>query len=72
MKMKSKDMDLDILDELIGMCEDSMVSPFKKKKESIVVAEIEPKEEAKEAAQEDDLSEEDLEQLMGLYKKLKG
>ena len=41
-KKEAQDADVSILDELIGKCEDSMVSPFKKAK--AVAVEVKPEE----------------------------
>lgn len=83
--MNLKDIDLELLDELIEKCEAKMAAPFRKAKPDkavVVVEHEEGKEDPAEAAEghdepseegnsEDDTSEEDLEQLMELYKKLK-
>lgn len=64
--MKVKKIDMSILDDLIGKCEKSMVSPFKKE---IVIA----------GASGDDMEDEEegiddemLEALMEKYRKIKG
>jgi len=73
MKLDIKKMDLDSLDELIGKCEDAMCHPFKKKKEA--TPEVEP--EAEEASDEQDsaekpeLSEMDMDELLGMYEEMK-
>lgn len=74
-KFDTKKMDLDVLDELIGKCEDSMVHPFKKDK--AVAIEIEPEEGGgEEAAPEEhdkpDLSDMDLEDLIEAWQAIKG
>ena len=77
-KKQGQEADVSILDELIGQCESSMVSPFKKKKP---VVDVEVKsEEAPEVADEDgesegedkpDLSDMDMSDLVELYKEIK-
>ena len=78
MKFDKSKMDVENLDELIGMCEDKMVSPFKKKK-AAMVAVVSPEGEEEEDSEmmaegEDkkpDLSEMDLEDLLEMYKDMK-
>ena len=72
--MRSQKMDMDILDQLIGMCEDKMVSPLKKKKE-ITIAAVEPEEEMlddeMEEGDDSSLSDMDLQELIEMYKRTK-
>ena len=61
--------DVENLNELIGLCEDKMVSPFKKKKPEVKAekeetAEVEKKEKP-------DLSDMDIDDLVSMYKDLK-
>lgn len=63
-------MDLDNLDELIAKCEDSMVHPFKKKKEPPMKEEM-PMEMEEEGEEKPDLSEVDMEELLRMYQDLK-
>jgi hypothetical protein len=79
MKFDKSKMDVQNLDELIGMCEDKMVSPFKKKK-AAMVAVVSPGEEegeddgemmAEGEEKKPDLSEMDLEDLLEMYKGMK-
>lgn len=76
MKMDKRQIDLDNLDELIGKCEDSMISPFRKKKAEVEV-ELGPEsaEEAIGAPEEDapasDLEDMDLRDLISMYNELK-
>lgn len=53
-------MDLEILDELVGLCEDRMADPFRKKQKE---------EEIPEQQDVDELSEDDSMDLMDLYSK---
>ena len=76
MKFDKSKMDVENLDELIGMCEDKMVSPFKKKKAAMVaVVSPEGEEEGEMMAEGEDkkpdLSEMDLEDLLEMYKDMK-
>ncbi len=64
--MKLKKIDMSVLDELIGKCEESMVSPFKK----AAVIEVEEPEKSKEEDPEAD--DETLQELIEMYKKIKG
>lgn len=79
-----KDIDTDLLDELISHCETTMASPFKKAKPEAAAIVIEKTEEgdeedlheevaveesADESSEGDDM---DLEELLELYKKIKG
>lgn len=70
-KKMSDEAEDSLLDELIGKCEGAMVNPFKKKKEEPEVEEESGEEESSES-EEEDLSPEDLEKLMEMYKQLKG
>jgi hypothetical protein len=80
MKFDKSKMDVENLDELIGMCEDKMVSPFKKKK-AAMVAVVSPEGEsegegegemmAEGEEKKPDLSEMDLEDLLEMYKGMK-
>jgi len=67
----SRKIDLDILDDLIGQCEDSMVHPFKKKKAVAIAIEPEEKEESEDHEEKPDLSEMDMEELLQLYSEMK-
>jgi hypothetical protein len=71
MKMDVNKIDTENLDELIKMCEDSMISPFKKKKAAVEV--VPEQEESAEQPKEpkEDLSEMDLQDLLEMYKELK-
>lgn len=76
---KTDKMDMDILDQIIGKCEDKMVSPFKKK---TVAVEMEPAEgtadeeslesPGEESAEKPDLSDMDLADLLKLYQEQHG
>jgi hypothetical protein len=76
--MDKNKMDIENLDELISMCEDKMVSPFKKKK-SAMVAVIKPEDDGEEMAETEDegegkkpdLSDVDMEDLLEMYKGMK-
>jgi hypothetical protein len=78
MKFDKSKIDVENLDELIGMCEDKMVSPFKKKK-AAMVAVVSPEGEEEEGGEmmadgeekKPDLSEMDLEDLLEMYKGMK-
>ncbi len=67
----SKKMDLDILDELIAKCENSMVSPFKKKKPEVKI-EPEMDEETDEGEeqpeQESDFTDDEIQELIEALK----
>jgi hypothetical protein len=73
MKFDSKKMDIENLDELIGKCEDSMVSPFKKKKDAEEGSAEEEAAESpdEESAEKPDLSDMDLDDLLKLYSDIK-
>jgi hypothetical protein len=64
--MKVKKIDMSILDDLIGKCEKSMVSPLKKE---IVIAGTSGDEMEDE---EEGIDDEMLEALMEKYRKIKG
>lgn len=66
MKFDVQKMDLDSLDELIAACEDKMISPFRKKKETVAI-EVEP-EIADKKDESPDLSDMDLEDLLEAYR----
>lgn len=66
-----KKMDLENLDALISKCEDSMVSPFKKKKAEVAV-EVAPEDSGDEGEDDKpDMSDMDLEDLVKMYQELK-
>ena len=78
MKFDKSKMDVENLDELIGMCEDKMVSPFKKKKAAMVAvvspegeSEVDGEMMAEGEDKKPDLSEMDLEDLLEMYKDMK-
>ena len=63
--------DLDSLDELIKMCESSMIKPFSKKKEvEIELSPDESVEEIESDTSEIDLSDIDKDELLELYMKM--
>ena len=71
LKKMSKSADDSIFDELIAKCESKMSSPFKKE---VAVAEVEPEieEEMDEAGEpKEELSSDDMEQLIELYNQMK-
>jgi hypothetical protein len=76
-KIKDKT-DLSVLDEIIEMCEESMVRPFSKKKKAVIIAGdgedmgMEHESEHDEDEKKEDISDEDLEQLIEEYKRRKG
>jgi len=63
----TKKMDLESLDELISLCEDKMVSPFRKKKED----EPGEPEEVEEKEEKPDLSDMDMDDLIEAYESAK-
>ena len=67
--MDLKKMDLENLDELIGLCEDKMVSPFRKKKPEM--DELPEAPEEGESEEKPDLSEMDMDDLIEAYEKSK-
>lgn len=75
----AKKMELESLDELIGKCEESMISPFKKKKPEVEVAVLSEEDDDAEHETENmpgpdagsGLSPEDLEQLFEMYTNMK-
>lgn len=67
-KLKKK-MDLESIDELISLCEDKMVSPFKKKKPDAVVVAVEEDED--EVSEKPDLGEMDMDDLIRMYEEMK-
>lgn len=71
MKIDMKKMDLENLNELIGLCEDKMVSPFKKKKPEPDAVEVEEEETDGADGEKPDLSEMDMEDLLELYNDMK-
>ena len=66
--MQTKKMDLESLDELISMCEDKMVSPFRKKQDD-EPSEPEPAAEEKEG--KPDISDMDMDDLIEAYESAK-
>lgn len=64
--------DDEIFDDIIGKCEEKMVSPFKKE----VAVEVEPEVEENEAEESSksnaDLDPEDLQKLLEMWQNLKG
>ena len=75
MKLDLKKMDMDSLDELIRKCEDSMISPFRKKKEPVVEEEdrrfFVDKAEEDSGEEKPDLSDMDMEELLRMYQQMK-
>ena len=74
-KEKIKNVDNDLIDELISKAEEAMLSPLKKKKSEVEVA-VEPEEEEESSNEEkpdeeDNIDPSDLEKLMELYKSIK-
>ena len=67
MKIDHAKIDIENLDELIGLCEDKMASPFKKKQKE---KEEPEKEEPKES--KIDLSDMDKDELLEMYSNIKG
>lgn len=65
-------MDIENLDELISMCEDKMVSPFKKKAPKIEEKEVEEPEEMEETEEKSDISDMDKDALLEMYQNIKG
>lgn len=59
--MSKKEMDIEILDELVGLCEERMADPFRKKNPE--------EEEVEEEIVEDDLHYDDSQDLIDLYSK---
>lgn len=81
-KMRDK-VDLSVLDEIVGLCEDAMLNPLsKKKKASVAIIQKESPEEEEgdekmmmaeeDGPKKEDLSEDDLRSLLEDYMKLKG
>ena len=66
-----KKMDLDSLDELISKCEDSMISPFKKKKAEAVIEVDPPESDADEKEEHSDFKDMDMEDLIKMYQEMK-
>jgi hypothetical protein len=64
--MDTKSLDIQNLDSIIAKCEDAMVSPFKKKKESEA-----PAEEVAGESEKPDLSDMDLQDLVSMYQDMK-
>lgn len=70
-KLKKK-MDLESIDELIGLCEDRMVSPFKKKKPDAVALVVEDEEEEHDEGEDKpDLEDMDMDDLIRMYEEMK-
>ena len=69
-KLKKK-MDLESIDELIGLCEDKMVSPFKKKKPDAVVVAVEEEDEEETSEDKPDMEDTDLSDLIRMYEEMK-
>lgn len=70
-KLKKK-MDLESIDELISLCEDKMVSPFKKKKDVAMEVELKPEEDAEEEnAEKPSLGDADISDLIRMYEEMK-
>lgn len=69
-----KDIDLELLQDLLSKCEDSMGRPFKKKKVEVEVK-AEPEEESEVELDSDDedssMEDMDLQDLIEMYKQLK-
>lgn len=72
MKFNKNDIDLENLDELIGMCENKMVHPFKKKMK-VVIKESQPDQEEidENESENEELDDEKIAQLLEMYKDLK-
>jgi len=71
---KDYEIDMSILDGIIAKCEHAMVRPLTKKKEAepLPVISDGEEEEQEEEEEEDELSNEDKEALMTMYRRLKG
>lgn len=59
--MSKKEMDIEILDELVGLCEERMADPFRKKKPD--------EEEVEEEIAEEEMPYDDSQDLIDLYSK---
>jgi hypothetical protein len=79
-KFNMEEIDDSIIQDLIDHCEDNMASPYKEKaKAKVVVAKMEEPSEDEESmmvggeksSDEDEMSDEDKEKLMELYRSLK-
>jgi hypothetical protein len=66
--MDNKKMDLESLDELISLCEDKMVKPFRKKQDD----EPGEPEAVEEPEEKPDMSEMDMDDLIEAYESAKG
>lgn len=76
--MHAKDIDQDVLQQIIDLAEESMIRPFQKKKQMLMEDDVEEEEEgSEEEVSEDeegskgksDMSEEDLAELLEEYSK---
>ena len=75
----SREIDMDVLKQIIGLAEDAMVRPFSKKKPEMLMEDDqeeegeesgeEVEEEGEEKGEKSDISEEDLAELMEEYSK---
>jgi hypothetical protein len=64
--VNTKKMDLESLDELISLCEDKMIGPFRKKKEDEPEGPAEPEKE-----EGPDMSDMDMDDLIEAYESAK-
>ena len=71
----SREIDMDVLKQIIGLAEDAMVRPFSKKKPEMLMEDDqeeegeEVEEDGEEKGEKSDISEEDLAELMEEYSK---